>query len=349
MLLSAGLGGNRGRINFAFVSLSVYELLSLGFLLQFFKTEETVRLNFDHSWMHDEEIEHLFKEFTGETCSLQLDFQSNELSVKCAKVLASLLQKNQLVNLDLSWNSVSDEGAKCIANALKFNKSLVFLELNYCSIGDEGLHEISKSLSDNHTLQELGLSGNSFTDNGLMLLSAGLGGNRGIKKLSVDPGIDVCFVPFLSKVTGEGLQLFLTAVAKNHTITHLDIGEFKDHKEVKESLKLINEGRTMNGHYMLTLIFREETLRTAIVPPTEESLSAPEVPAQPPTFPQAPTFSPTIPFHPQLVLTNSAQISSILSPQTSQGSEWQGITSFPWLQRFFCACKQEEKKSCMSH
>ena len=255
-------------MSFVYVSLNVYELISLNYLLQFFKTEEAVTIYFDNSFLHYENICYLFKDFTKVSCSLKLYLESNYLTAKSAEIyFAPLLLKNKLVDLDLSWNRISDLGTGHIASALKSNTSLLILGLNHCNISDEGIHEISESLIHNHTLKELGLIGNSFTDDGLMLLSAGVEQNRGIKKLSIDPDIDVRMkhlLPFnhnFSKVTGQGLQLFIIAGFANNLIAELDIGEFgAQDKGVKEAIKLINEERRNKDRPVLTLFHTTITI-----------------------------------------------------------------------------------------
>ena len=49
-----------------------------------------------------------------------------------------------LQSLNLSWNSIGDEGAKALSEALKVNSTLQLLNLDGNNIGDEG----AKTFSD---------------------------------------------------------------------------------------------------------------------------------------------------------------------------------------------------------
>ena len=64
---------------------------------------------------------------------------------------------NESNNL-LQNNEVGDEGATCIADALKINKSLKHLNLSGSPIGAIGAAEIAEALKINQSLKELHLT-----------------------------------------------------------------------------------------------------------------------------------------------------------------------------------------------
>jgi len=70
-----------------------------------------------------------------------------------------------LQHLKLSYNSINDQGAIALAEAINVNTSLKSLTLKNCNIGDKGLMAIGKSLSVNNTLQFLSIFGNEFQNN----------------------------------------------------------------------------------------------------------------------------------------------------------------------------------------
>ena len=57
-------------------------------------------------------------------------------------------------------NSIGDEGAHSLSEALKVNSSLISLDLGRNSIVDEGAHSVSEALRVNTSLTSLDLSQN---------------------------------------------------------------------------------------------------------------------------------------------------------------------------------------------
>jgi len=67
-----------------------------------------------------------------------------------------------LQHLRLSYNSVGNQGAVALADAIRVNQSLLTLTLKNNSINDEGLLAMKRALEVNNTLQSLQLFGNEF-------------------------------------------------------------------------------------------------------------------------------------------------------------------------------------------
>lgn len=251
-------------------SVNVYECVSIGYLLRFFKSNEVVSVDLSHTYIDSDCIDLLCKEFSdckGQICSLKLDLGGNHICAEGAKSITQLLFTNHLVHLDLSHNSISNTGANHIAKALQSNTSLLLLNLHSCGMTDEGIIVLAETLSKNRTLQELCLSNNQFTDDGLLILSGYLQKNEGLKILKINPDIDPRakdlskYIPTLSNVTIETLQLFVVALADCEQLTDLDIGEvgYKD-KAVQAALKLVNEQRKEKDIQVMTLFCSEITL-----------------------------------------------------------------------------------------
>jgi hypothetical protein len=82
-----------------------------------------------------------------------LDLKSNQIGDLGVKCLADALRKNRSLNtVDLSINAITNDGAKYLAAALSENTSLTVLVLIHNPIDDPfvkrklfGLHEVSKS------------------------------------------------------------------------------------------------------------------------------------------------------------------------------------------------------------
>ena len=81
-----------------------------------------------------------------------------------AAVLSNVLSTTDtIVELDVSYSEVTDEGAEHIANMLASNKSLQHLSLAYNNINYGGWRSIAIALMKNTTLQSLNISGNALT------------------------------------------------------------------------------------------------------------------------------------------------------------------------------------------
>ncbi len=65
-----------------------------------------------------------------------------------------------MTSVDLWFNSIGDDGAKAIAEALKVNAVLTKLELDFNSFGDDGAKAIAEALKVNAVLTKLDLENN---------------------------------------------------------------------------------------------------------------------------------------------------------------------------------------------
>jgi Ran GTPase-activating protein (RanGAP) involved in mRNA processing and transport len=65
--------------------------------------------------------------------------------------------------LGLNSNSITDEGAKHLAEMLKINKILTFLRLSHNSLTDQGVQYLADALTHhNNILESIDLSSNKF-------------------------------------------------------------------------------------------------------------------------------------------------------------------------------------------
>ncbi|KAG0087740.1 hypothetical protein BGZ93_007301 [Podila epicladia] len=70
--------------------------------------------------------------------------------------------QHETENSDLESNSIGDNGAQKLAEALKTNSTLTILTLGYSSIGNNGAHALSEILKTNSTLITLNLRNNAI-------------------------------------------------------------------------------------------------------------------------------------------------------------------------------------------
>jgi hypothetical protein len=117
----------------------------------------------------------------------ELKLYYNSISDDGAKAIAEALKVNPvLTNLNLSFNSnIGDDGAKAIAEALKVNPVLTELNLRYNSIGGDGAKAIAEALKVNPVLTSLDLYRNSIGVDGAKAIAEALKVNPVLTKLDL--------------------------------------------------------------------------------------------------------------------------------------------------------------------
>lgn len=98
---------------------------------------------------------------------LVLNLESNEVGIRGAEALASYLAKktsNGLQKLYLSYNSIGDDGARAMGEALEVNRSLDTLTLKNNNIRPAGLTALAEGLKKNTRLNYISLFGNDFNN-----------------------------------------------------------------------------------------------------------------------------------------------------------------------------------------
>ena len=101
----------------------------------------------------------------GNQTLIELDLSYNRLSDEGVKIISKVLSLNTCVlkELDLSSNGLTDESAEYLANMLRKNDKLEGLILNKNEIHNEGLILIANALvQDNKTLKYLKLESNPY-------------------------------------------------------------------------------------------------------------------------------------------------------------------------------------------
>ena len=115
------------------------------------------------------------------------DRRGNSISDEGAKALGEALKANKTLQmLNLTNNSIGAEGAAALGAALKANKALQTLYLDSNSIGDEGAKALGAALKDNQALERLYLRSNSIGDEGAAALGAALKDNQALQTLDLN-------------------------------------------------------------------------------------------------------------------------------------------------------------------
>ena len=112
-----------------------------------------------------DEFVHVVESLHANSTLRHLRAKDCNISSSCLQPLVSL--QSPLESLDLSENTIGDEGAEYIAQFLANSHCIHQLKLAVCGIGDRGLHCLASALELNTSLEILNLSHNRFTDTGL--------------------------------------------------------------------------------------------------------------------------------------------------------------------------------------
>ena len=141
---------------------------------------------------------------------IRIYFESRTSIAAFSQALAA---NTSLTTLDLSQNSIGDEGATSLSQALALNTTLTTLTLSQNSIGTEGATSLSQALAVNTSLTTLHLSWNSIGAVGANLLSQSLAVNTSLTTLTLSH----------NSIGAEGATSFSQALAVNTSLTTLHL------------------------------------------------------------------------------------------------------------------------------
>ncbi|KAF9541189.1 hypothetical protein EC957_003322 [Mortierella hygrophila] len=130
------------------------------------------------------------------------------------KVIFSVLTYSTLTTLDLRDNSIGDNGAQVLSEALKTNLTLATLDLEETSIESNGAQALSEALKVNSTLTTLDLRRNSIRDTGAQALSEALKVNSTLTTLDLGR----------TMIGSAGAKALADALMMNSTLTTLSLG-----------------------------------------------------------------------------------------------------------------------------
>ena len=138
-----------------------------------------------------------------------------------ARSLAKMLQVNKsLTHLDLSKNTLSDSGARCIFECLQHNTTLFDLNVSHTGIevkNPDTARSLTKMLQLNKSLTHLDLSKNSLSDSGACCIFKCLVDNTTLVNLNLS---HTCYcIVVLNPDTARSLTEMLQV---NKSLTHLD-------------------------------------------------------------------------------------------------------------------------------
>ena len=122
----------------------------------------------------------------GDAHTLQrLDLAHNSVSDDGVRPLATAIKLagSSLVHLDLAWNAIGQRGGRYLGEALKESASLAELRLSYNGVADRGARALGEGLGVNSALELLDLGHNAIKDEGGKALAKGLRTNGKLSAL----------------------------------------------------------------------------------------------------------------------------------------------------------------------
>lgn len=164
--------------------------------------------------LSDQDMQIIVNEALSNQQCVELDLSSNRFTSEGARILATALEQNTVIELlDLNTNRIKDEGVEYLVAALRTCHSLIHLRLGTNAITDIGAEYLSRLLVENERIKLLELSSNELTSRGIIALAQAvphtcleyfyMDGNRQIN----DECIDVIIVMIREAKSLRGISL----------------------------------------------------------------------------------------------------------------------------------------------
>ena len=172
-------------------------------------------LNIFANKFKDSGILELFVSLHYNTSLLQLDISDNGLTSNGAVAISECLKKNNTLQvLNISQNKLLDDGIIAISDSLKtYNTALLQLDISEIGITSSGAVAISECLKKNNTLQVLNISENKLSDDGVIAISNSLKTNQILKTLNLAN----------NRITTKGAAKIADAMKSNKSLSDLNI------------------------------------------------------------------------------------------------------------------------------
>ncbi|XP_051744817.1 protein NLRC5-like isoform X21 [Ctenopharyngodon idella] len=192
-------------------------------------------LNLNNSCLLDSGVKEICEGLKNPVCKLKiLKLSKCDLTEESCLAIASVLSSDSssLKDLDLSDNNLKDSGVKLLSDGLKENCKLENLRLSGCSITEEGYKSLASALRSNPShLIELDLRGNDP-------------GQSGVKELSdllQDPNCKLTMRFLNSDEADEACKFLTRDLSKNPLLLReLNVSDYKlDLKKVKQLAALL--------------------------------------------------------------------------------------------------------------
>ncbi|XP_064637888.1 leucine-rich repeat-containing protein 74B-like [Lineus longissimus] len=180
----------------------------------FIKALRAPRMNMAHQEIGARAMRPCIIALVRNTQVLDLDISGNSIGPEGAQQIASLLTENMFItNLNLSDNGLKSEGAKILTDVLRENRLVTNLKLSGNGFEEGDANHFAKVIQENAYITELDLSHNGFREQGGIVLAEALQKNKYLEKLDLS----------WNHLRWKGAIAMAKLLAVNHTITHLNL------------------------------------------------------------------------------------------------------------------------------
>ena len=179
------------------------------------KNNRVVDINIIHDRDYPSKGLNIITEAMQANAKLQkLDISHNSISDDGVMVISDCLKMNNtLQEIDLSWNRITNKGATKTAKAIQANKTLCKLCISHNNISNDGMTAISDCLKINNVLQELNLSWNKITSKGAKQIAEAIKVNATLQKLDISH----------NSLSDDGVITLSDCLMSNSTLQELDL------------------------------------------------------------------------------------------------------------------------------
>jgi len=139
-----------------------------------------------------------------------LNFDQSKFTHKDMELMAYALGENPMGTCNIKYLNlrkcpINKEGAKFLAPALAFNKSLVHLDLSSCKLGVSGVMRISEAMKENKTMKSMNFYRNILDVDGARAIGKMLEVNKTLEFLDIGH----------NRIRETGLKAIVDGIEKN--------------------------------------------------------------------------------------------------------------------------------------
>ncbi|XP_065900930.1 protein NLRC3-like [Dysidea avara] len=207
---------DNGEINLSYNSLLPHQVVSLGFFLSRLH-REWKELNLDECDIGDHGINLLHHYLCGDKTNKQeimiINLTDNHLTDASSSLIGEIITQLQPHTSINNSNTIGEDGATAIAQAITNNKTLKKLIINGCEITSTGATAIANSVLHNTSLEELDMSNNAIGEDGATAIAQAITNNKTLKKLIING----------CEITATGATAIANSLLHNTSLEELDI------------------------------------------------------------------------------------------------------------------------------